>query len=437
MAPVGEQRFLERVHLDRRGQLLDAQPDRLEVRAKAPRDLCRQRAGRRDVDHPTLVGLELVQRLKDSELREQRLTARCRHVDHDRRLRLVEQPLFEQRRALRRQKLEHRLMFAVRERMHEIRGSRIHCPRRPPQRVRHHDARRRMQPAQHHLVLCVPRRGGRLDPRLEMLVQRAERIARLALQHVPRKGLGRLRPVVQRRQPKGHRPVHRRGPVVQTTLFVRSLIVAQAGDDLADAIEIIPPVLAKQPHPAIEQPVEQPAVPLRLCDTRRPQRLSLFPIPAPEIRPAIAAIGDRGELKHEEQSIQGLAGHGMEPADVERTERSRHRLVPQLPILAPRTAQLIEPLDRGQLEGERHALQKRSVLRLLLEREADLAPNRPPCQALVNEIISSLQLLGPDGGDGPMFPQRLQRPAGQAHDCAPARRETISSPMPSSRSCGR
>ena len=87
---VDQQLFLERVHLDGRGQLLDSQPDRLEVRTQAPRDLRRKRSGRRDLDHPSPVGLELVQRLQDAELRQQRLAARGRHVDHDRRLRLIE-----------------------------------------------------------------------------------------------------------------------------------------------------------------------------------------------------------------------------------------------------------------------------------------------------------------------------------------------------------
>ena len=243
LVPVAEQRFLERVHLDGRGQLLDTQPDRREVCAQTPRDLRRQRPGRGDVDDPSSVVPELVQRLEDAKLREQRLATRGRHVDNDRGLCLVEQPLFEQRGALRRQELEHRLVLAVRERAHELRGPRVDRPGRPPQRIRHHDARRRMQPPEQHLVLRVPRSGRRPDSRLEMLVQRAERITRRALEHVAREGLGRLRPVVERRQPERDRPVHRLSTVSQATFFMDRLVVAQARNDLADAIEIVPPIL--------------------------------------------------------------------------------------------------------------------------------------------------------------------------------------------------
>ena len=123
-------------------------------------------------------------------------------------------------------------------------------------------------------MLRVPRCARRPDTRLEMLVERAERIARLTLQHVARERLGRLRPVVERRQPKRGRAAHRLGAVAQATIFMDRLVVAQARNDFTDAVEIVPPLLAEQPDPALEQPVQQSAVPLRVRDPRRPQRLA-------------------------------------------------------------------------------------------------------------------------------------------------------------------
>ena len=117
---------LKDIHFHRRTQLLHANSDRPEVPPQPTRDLAAQSAGGSHVRNPAAGVTELVKRLENAELRQERLAAGRRHVDHDRGLGWIQESLLQQRCALRGQEFKHWLMLAPRQCTHEVRGLRIH-----------------------------------------------------------------------------------------------------------------------------------------------------------------------------------------------------------------------------------------------------------------------------------------------------------------------
>ena len=82
-----------RVDLDGTGQLLDPNTKGPEILPEPARELGYQRARRRDVGHPSILGIKLVQGLKHAKLSKCGLPCGCGQVHDHRPARLVEKPL--------------------------------------------------------------------------------------------------------------------------------------------------------------------------------------------------------------------------------------------------------------------------------------------------------------------------------------------------------
>src|SRR5881296_1678500 len=110
-------------------------------------------------------------------------------------------------------------------------------------------------------MLGVRRRRRCLDRRLEMLVEQGESVLWRTLEHVFGEHFSALGPVVQRDKAESDGTIGCRRATVQPLAFIRPLVFAKASNDLANAVEVVPPALAKEADPAIEQPVQQAPVP--------------------------------------------------------------------------------------------------------------------------------------------------------------------------------
>ena len=169
------------------------------------------------------------------------------------------------------------------------------------------------------------------------------------------------------------------------------------------AIQIVPSVLPEQADPAVEQPVEQAVVPRYAGHARGGQGGVVVAVPAPEVGPAVPAIGRGGYLQDEEQPVVRLARHRQHATNVEGAKGRGGGLIAQGVVRARRPTQLVEPVDQGQLVGQRHPFEERGiVLSVGGERERDLLPDGAAREALANEVERAVKTARADGAHRPV-----------------------------------
>ena len=301
--------------------------DRPEGPTQPVSDLSAQSTGGSNIRNPAAGVTELIESLENVELRQGRLAAGCWHVDHDRGLGWIREALLQQRCALRGQEFKHRLMLAPRQGTHEVRGHGIHPSQDRPQGASSHDPRRCIQVAQEDLQFGVRDRSGRPDPGLEVLVEFDARIRRIALQEVASEDFSSLRPVVQGDQAQRNDPVLGFGTRLKLLLFVGLLIVTQADDRFAHTIEVAPALLAEQPYPAVDEAIQHLGIPRRTSCTGNLQGFLPQTEPAPEVRPAVAAVCQGGQTQHGENPARRFRRDRQETPKVKRLMRSSHGLL--------------------------------------------------------------------------------------------------------------
>ena len=128
------------VDLHRRTDTLHHQAKRLKIAPQLSRHLIHQCPAGRQISHPALAVLKLVQRLQHAELGNQRLAAGGRQADHDRATARPQQAPLGQRAPLRRQYIEQGAVTTppTHQLVHEPGHARIHSAGHGPQRVFHH-----------------------------------------------------------------------------------------------------------------------------------------------------------------------------------------------------------------------------------------------------------------------------------------------------------
>src|SRR5690606_30760766 len=134
----------------------------------------------------------------------------------------------------------------------------------------------------------------RLDGPVKVLVNRAERVCWLPLEHVIGNKLRTLSPVIKRDQSQGHCPVCGVRTILQPPFLIALLIVAQPGNNLPDLIKIVPPILSEQSYPAVEKTVKEPTVPRAVGNARSLEGLCILFVPTTKVGPAISAICNGG-----------------------------------------------------------------------------------------------------------------------------------------------
>ena len=133
---VGQHAGFEPINLKRGAHLLDDAAEGDEIPSKAKRELIDECSGRREVRDPPALLIELVERLENAELRDERLAARRRKAHDDRAMTRAEQSLLAQSATLRGEHLEDRLLAIARsQRLHKSRYAAIHRPSYSPDAV--------------------------------------------------------------------------------------------------------------------------------------------------------------------------------------------------------------------------------------------------------------------------------------------------------------
>ena len=86
-------------------------------------------------------------------------------------------------------------------------------------------------------MLCIAGRCRRHDGTVEVLVEQAERIGGLPLEHITGEYLRTLGPVIERPKTQCDCPILRRRAVAEPSFLKMLLIFAQAGDNLPDPVD--------------------------------------------------------------------------------------------------------------------------------------------------------------------------------------------------------
>ena len=220
--------------------------------------------------------------------------------------------------------------------------------------------------------------------------------------------------------------------VVQPLRFKVFLIIAQARDNFADTVKVVPSILAKETRPAMEQPIKQAAVPRNVSHARRDQRGFIFFNPVPEIRPAVAAVAHGRQLQDKEQAVVRFGRHGHQAPDFESLVRRSDRLVSQVYIRAGGAARLIQPLNCRHLVREGDSLQKMVVFRAYPEGEVDFPPDSLCGEAFIDNTVGTVGSSATNRANCPMIMECIKRIGGKAHaspPICPATKSTPSLPM--------
>ena len=91
---------------------------------------------------------------------------------------------------------------------------------------------------------------------IKVLVEICKRCDRLTLQHVLSEDFRSFGPMIECDQAQSHCAISSMRAVVQPLRFKVFLIIAQARNNLADTVKVVPSILAKETHPAMKQPIK-------------------------------------------------------------------------------------------------------------------------------------------------------------------------------------
>ena len=116
--------------------------------------------------------------------------------------------------------------------------------------------------------------------------------------------------------------------IIEQPALVLLLILPQVRNHLPNSVQVAPATHSEQPDPAVEDSVEQAAVPRLAIDFRHPQGLGILPVPAAEIERALSAVGRCGHLNHMKQPLERRLGAWHDPQEAERTMASGRGKVP-------------------------------------------------------------------------------------------------------------
>lgn len=155
-----------------------------------------------------------------------------------------------------------------------------------------------MQPPHEHLERGITAHRASFGRGLEVFVEERIDTARLPLQHVKTKQFGRARPVVECDQPESHSSVVTIRTTIERGPFKLSLVFAQASNNFADSVQIVPAVFAKETDPAFEQAIQKTKVPRLIRDTGGFGRCCVLDKPAPNrLEPRLRSSRPSGQGK--------------------------------------------------------------------------------------------------------------------------------------------
>ena len=215
------------------------------------------------------------------------------------------------------------------------------------------------------------------------------------------------------------------------------LIIAQARDNLSDTVKVVPSILAKETHPAMEQPIKQAAVPRNVSHARHDQRGFVFLDPVPEVGPAIAAVAHGRQLQDKKQAVLSLGRHGHQTPDFESLVRSSDRLISQVCIHAGGAAKFIQSFNCRHLVGEGDSFQEMVVFRAYLKGEGDFLPDSPCGEAFIDKTVGSGESSMTNRANSPVVTKCIKRIGGKAHGFSPACIAAKSAPSPLMRPLGK